>query len=76
MPGPSLLYWGSEDRHASGLRRARQLLGAQDLFGDQDVEFVEYAGHGHEAGGAPHILADTVIPMVVDWTARRLGPTW
>lgn len=76
MPCPSLLYWGSEDRHAKGLRRARALLGGQDLFGGQEVEFVEYEGLGHEAGGEPQFLADAVIPMVVDWTARRLGPTW
>lgn len=76
MPCPSLFYWGSEDRHARGLRRARELLSGQDLFGGQDVEFVEYPGLGHEAGGDPHLLATRVIPMVVDWTARRLGPTW
>lgn len=76
MPCPSLLYWGGEDRHARGLRRARELLGEQDLFGGQDVDFVEYAGLGHEAGGEPQFLADSVIPAVVDWTARRLGPTW
>lgn len=75
MSCPSLLYWGSEDRrHAKGLRRARELLGGQ--LGGQDVEFVEYAGLGHEAGGDPHHVADSVVPMVVDWTARRLSPTW
>ncbi len=76
MPCPSLLYWGSEDRHGKGLRRARELLNGQDLFAGQNVDFVEYAGMGHDAGGNPQFLADTVIPMVVDWTARRLGPRW
>ncbi len=74
MSCPSLLYWGSEDRHAKGLRRAREVVGGQ--LGGQDVEFVEYEGLGHEAGGDPQHLADSVIPMVIDWTARRLGPTW
>lgn len=76
MSCPSLLYWGSADRHARGLRRTRDLLGAPDPLGGQDVEFVEYPGLGHEAGGDPQFLADTVIPLVVDWTARRLGPAW
>lgn len=76
MPCPSLFYWGSEDRHAPGLRRTRDLLGAPDLLGGQDVAFVEYPGRGHQAGGDPQFLADTVIPLVVDWTARVLGPVW
>ncbi len=38
--------------------------------------FVEYPGLGHEAGGDPQFLAETVIPMVKDWTVRRLGHTW
>ncbi len=77
MSCPSLFYWGSDDRHASGLRHTRELLGGQDLFGrQQDVEFGEHPGLGHEAGGDPQFLADSVIPMVVEWTARRLGSSW
>lgn len=76
LPCPSLLYWGSEDRHAPRLRRARELLGDPDLFGRQDIEFVEYPGLGHEAGGDSQHLAESVIPIVVDWTARRIGPGW
>ena len=67
---PGLFYWGSDDKHGKGLRQAR------DLLGGSAHEFVEYPGLGHEAGGDPDFLADTVIPMVVDWTARRLGPAW
>jgi pimeloyl-ACP methyl ester carboxylesterase len=71
MACPALLYWGSEDRRqAAGLRRAQQLLRVND------VEFVEYPGLGHEAGGDPEILADLVVPAVVEWAARRLGPPW
>ena len=74
---PSLFYWGREDRNqARGLRRAQELLGGHDLFGGQDIEFAEYAGLGHEAGGEPQFLTDTVTPMVVDWAARRVGSTW
>lgn len=76
MACPAMLYWGSQDRHAPGLRRARKLLGAPDLLGGGDVEFVEYPGLGHEAGGDPQQVTDAVIPMVVDWTARRVGPAW
>ena len=54
----------------AGLRRAQQLLRVND------VEFVEYPGLGHEAGGDPAMLADLVVPIVVDWAARRLGPPW
>ena len=70
MHCPALLYWGSEDRHAKGLRRAQQLLRTND------VEFVEYAGLGHEAGGNPEIVANLVVPDVVEWTGRRLGSPW
>jgi pimeloyl-ACP methyl ester carboxylesterase len=73
---PSLLYWGSEDPHAPGLRRARALLDGPTLLPGQDVAFVEYVGLGHEAGGDPQFLADTVIPMVKEWTDRKVGPTW
>jgi pimeloyl-ACP methyl ester carboxylesterase len=71
MPCPGLLYWGSEDRnHAPGLRRTRDLLNGDDL------EFVEFPGLGHEVGGEPQHITNSVVPMVVDWTARRLGPSW
>ena len=61
MHCPALLYWGSEDRHAKGLRRAQQLLRTND------IEFVEYPGLGHEAGGDPDVLANLVIPSFGEW---------
>ena len=71
MACPRLLYWGSEDRrHARELRRAQQRLTLQD------VDFVEYPGLGHEVGGDEALLAELVFPTVVDWVARRVGPTW
>jgi len=76
MPGPVLLYWGNEDRHATGLRRARALFDQPTLTGGQDVDCVEYPGRGHAAVGDPPFLAETIIPMVVAWTARRIGPAW
>jgi pimeloyl-ACP methyl ester carboxylesterase len=71
MPCPVLLYWGSEDGHqAKGLRRTQQLLLTNE------VDCVEYPGLGHDVGGDPTLLAEFVIPTVVDWVARRVGATW
>ena len=71
MTCPCLFYWGSEDRRmVKGLRRAREQLA------EHGVDFVEYPGLGHEVGGDEALLADLVIPDVVAWVARRLGPTW
>ena len=53
-----------------GLRRARE-----ELTG-HNAEFVEFEGFGHEVGGDEALLAELVIPTVVDWVQRRLGPSW
>jgi pimeloyl-ACP methyl ester carboxylesterase len=71
MHCPRLLFWGSEDRQmAKSLRLAQQRLTLQD------VDFIEYAGVGHEVGGDDDLQADLVIPDVVAWTARRVGSAW
>lgn len=71
MSIPRLLFWGSEDR-----QMAKRLRMASQRFDLQDVDFVEYPAVGHEVGGDETLVKDLVIPTVVDWTARTLGPTW
>lgn len=38
--------------------------------------FVEFEGFGHEIGGDEALLAERVIPVVVDWAEGKLGASW
>jgi pimeloyl-ACP methyl ester carboxylesterase len=71
MRCPRLIFWGSEDRQmVKTLRLAQQRLPLQE------VDFVEFPGVGHEVGGDDALLAELVIPTVVSWADRRIGPSW
>lgn len=65
MDCPRLLYFGADDRsHAPGLRRARERLK------DYEVDFIELPGAGHV------ISYELVLPLVVEWVARKVGSAW
>jgi pimeloyl-ACP methyl ester carboxylesterase len=73
MRFPRLFFWGSEDTSAQMAKRLRKI---RERFADDDIDFVEFPGVGHEVGGDETLLKELVFPAVTDWLGRRVGATW
>ena len=73
MTCPRLFFWGSEDTSVQMAKRLRRI---REEFADDDIDFVEFPGVGHEVGGDESLMTDLVVPTVVSWIDRRLGSTW
>lgn len=73
MHCPRLLYFGADDLGKQGrrLRRSRKRLEACG------VDVVEFEGLDHQTcSGDDEAGSGRIIPTVVEWVGRRVGPVW
>jgi pimeloyl-ACP methyl ester carboxylesterase len=73
MTFPRLFYWGSED---TSVQMAKRLRRVREQFTEDDIDFVEFPGVGHEVGGDETLVTELVIPTLTSWVEERLGSAW
>jgi pimeloyl-ACP methyl ester carboxylesterase len=74
MQCPKLVYFGAEDFGAQG-RRLRHDRAQLEAVG---VDVIEFEGLDHAlcGDGDTEVIRDQILPTVVDWVHRRVGPSW